>query len=718
MPDDTRLPPTVFEILQKADLARRVLEAEAVRAEDAAEQTQVDEGRPAPHPDHERLLQMEETILRRLNGLGDIGVDNWISRSHPVASEIRAWLRLYEHLFPNEEQEAYERMLLYQQALQQGITCVRKIEMRKELIKDEIQFIRNAHSQVEGADLNTLLANLPEVASTLAMLQVRIRRRHDQMLMLDELTPQADIFTTILEWTGGILSQIMDAEKELGDTQLELELERIELAARKQMGTLAAQIQVAQSSLVSKMIPANWLTEAGRLEGLISDWLELNERLHEPEDEAVHMATLMLTTEEHEHVHKAGACCDRFAALRNALQELPPDQDDISKIQRLQARLASIENTIGNLLSHLSVAIRGYTGPNLFQGLRSWLSALDNSFPIFWTMLDKKKREARRRIQERWDSLQCRIYLNNEYFRIRKRFGDALCVESAPREWMWLRSHLESDLREWLSTADNHTFDPPLADLEEVRRLIPLLQAASTIFPGIQSARNEYERRRTIEFADTNLAESSSDPEEFIQLRSILRWLHVWMSTLSQRLHVLQSRDPIFEERWRIFDATRHELAIMLAELDDFQDRLWRIHAEQEGASPDARTTSEGGGLNLTPRQETAARFLMDRYIETHLKELNEERRRRSIGALDQDVFAAMAASDNPMMRATAEMLQEHQQDQEEELTRDDLSEQVIAQFWQLARRMVTFGGDRAGQFKRAGGRGGSGSKLMTGLDQ
>jgi hypothetical protein len=62
-------------------------------------------------------------------------------------------------------------------------------------------------------------------------------------------------------------------------------------------------------------------------------------------------------------------------------------------------------------------------------------------------------------------------------------------------------------------------------------------------------------------------------------------------------------------------------------------------------------------------------------------------------------------------------MLLEHQQDDEDVLTRSDLSEEVIEQFRQLSRRMVTFGGDRLGQHKRVGGRGGSGSKLVASLD-
>ena len=441
MPDDTLRPSSVFDILQKADLAKRLLESRAVDVGPKAPEKPGSEGL---HADHDRLVRMEALILQKLNDLGGIGVDNWISRSHPVASEIRAWLRLYEHLFPEEEQEVYERMLLYQQALQQGVTCVRKIEMRKELIKDEVQFIRSARSQVEGSDLSAVLANLPEVASTLAMLHVRIRRRHDQMLTLDELTPLAEIFTAILEWTGGILSQLAAAQEELGATQHALELERMEQSSRKQMDTVGAQIRVSQSSLVGKMLPSAWILEAGRLEGFISEWLELNERLREPMSEDDHMATFLLITEQHAPVLSVGACSDRFMALRGALAELPPDNDDINKIQRLQARLASIEGSIGGLVSHLSVAIRGYSGPNLFQGLRSWLGAIDDSFPVFWTMLDKRKREAQRRARARMVASQWRVYLVDEYVRLRKRFADALRETAAPAEWMWLRGLLEA----------------------------------------------------------------------------------------------------------------------------------------------------------------------------------------------------------------------------------------------------------------------------------
>ena len=68
---------------------------------------------------------------------------------------------------------------------------------------------------------------------------------------------------------------------------------------------------------------------------------------------------------------------------------------------------------------------------------------------------------------------------------------------------------------------------------------------------------------------------------------------------------------------------------------------------------------------------------------------------RDSAGKSVQEACRAMQRSEHPMIRAAGIELQESEKPMDQPLTVSDLSEGVKAQFEQLARRIVMFGGTR-----------------------
>lgn len=592
-----------------------------------------------------KLNRRHGIILKKLESLAATGSPQaWRSAAGVARKRIQQWASGHADRFPDDTDGLRRAMARRRKALGRGRTLAGALPKIEKDLSDELELIAQERT---NPDPREGISALVEVDDDLKQLRLQIDSIRSSLLGLARRIEEP-IFAALLGRTSSLRKQAGDGLKALKAARAVLRLSVEEEGVREKLKTLDGQIHRELSQLPLKADAHAWLKDSAYIQGLVDEWGRLNAGLKPPEDGSRHLATKALLAANAKAVEQSGGFEAELRALEGQLKAIPDASTDTDTVTKIRAAAEALEATLLQLRGQLDGASNTYHGPNLFQGIANAIGAVESEAISFLYEAESREREAEREALAALDETALRAELESMLAEIRKAHIETLGAETDPAAWSHLSSRAERALRHWLSMAED--LEPPAGGEATVRKVLGLIATAQELVKTVGSLEMEFERRRTIEFA-----QAEADEQQMLVLRTAFQRLRDQLEPESKTLSGLHSQALSAGSGWGIFAALEADVRDRLARLIDFEDRLYRMIYDMESGDPDQKTTSQGGTLNLTPEEEDAVKQLVARRVESYLEEQNRLRRL----------------------------------DGQPKLEEKDVPEEVISEFERFARRMI-----------------------------
>ncbi|MFT4979882.1 MAG: hypothetical protein ACI8S6_005794 [Myxococcota bacterium] len=617
----------LVEYIEEAEAVRDRFDEHRERVKTLERREQhAEEERRKPLPDLATLSARHGLIIEKLGLLGTTSSpEAWRHAARVARKRIGKWVTSHEAVAPDDAEKHRATMKRRLTALGRGRSIVGRLPGIEADIATELETIV---AEQAVSDPRDGLAALSDVDDDLKQTRALLGKMRSGLMMVARAVEEPPMFAAMLGKTSALKKQISDGMRALAAAKVALRRDIEDLSIRGQLSDLDGRIERELTQLPLKADASAWLRESVATRGLLTEWLHLNGTLHTALDARSHQETLALLTGQAKVVTASAGFEARLAAQRTALEALSRDTKDAAAIKAIRLATEALQSSLVDAQGMLQAASNTYSGPAVFQGIVNALSSVDGELLSFVYEVESREREAARASLEGGDDDVLRSELNTQLTTMQGDHVRALQAEGQAGAWLSLRDRTERALRSWLSLGDD--LDPAPTGRAGVETLLPLLQKAQVLVPQIQSLTVEFERRRTIEFAQV-----TSDPQKVLVLHASFERLHSMLEPLSRKLDGLQKQAQTV--KWDLFTALAAETHAQLARLADFEDRLYRMYYDQESSKPDEKTTSEGGTLNLSPEEEAAVKNLVTRRVKAWLQEENRLRSRRREAPLGED---------------------------------------------------------------------------------
>lgn len=619
--------------LKQAEDEDAVFKLEECAEDDPVVPVQTDgKSRQKPLPDQQTQNSREELILSKLTELGRIGSpEAWKKFARVAEKRITKWIRSQRAIDTADSNRTVDYMARRQRALEAGIYKIGELIDHERKLQDEKDFIETCltdHNPWSG------LSKLANVDPDLKMLRTDVNQDRETFFKLQKDAGEPPLFAAVLGRTSSMQKQIRDCFQSLSDAESAL-MQRIEdMRNREAQGLLTTVIDRELSTLPQKSNAEIWLREAHITIDLLKNWMNINRQLHSPEDEQHYIKTQELLEQWQPRVQKSGGYEQQFQDLQSRLNEISPGcVNELSLVQAIHAEIVILEASLLKARNSMYDTQSSYNGPAIFQALANNLNTIEDKIRRFVFLVEETEDDATTRALNAMKANGLGEELNKQLDAIKRQYVKPMEEESNPGEWLTMAARLERALRTWDSFASD--LEPPPPEKREVLEILGLLQRAQVIIPEIRSAETEFERRRTIEFA-----QASTDPQKLLVLHAAFERLEIWLEPQLSKLQHLKEQSMTVCPKWTLFHAITADTEEQVAKLKDFHERLRLMHYKQESASPDEVTASGGGGLNLEQADKDAINQHKENLIESYLNDENAKRARLGQEALNRGDIA------------------------------------------------------------------------------
>jgi hypothetical protein len=626
---------------EEADVEREEIVDAVEEARDTASATQ------KPLPDAETMSARQDLILAKLTELGGIGSpEAWASFARVAEKRIAKWISAQKRTDPTDESNLSAQMQRRLDAIHDGASLISQISDQEHLLEEEKALIDRGLVETNP---RSGLSRLSDVDDDLKQLRIQVDDVRAALLKIAKQAGEPAVFAAVLGKTSGLQRQVRGAFQALGAAKKTLQMDIADLGQREAQAQIDADITRELRALPLKSDAETWLQEARLTIGLLNEWIAINSRLNSPQDGRLYHSTLALLQDWLSRVQASSAYEQTFRRLQARLSAVSPGPEEETTVATIYHEVESLEMSLLHTRDEMFSAHNTYNGPPVFKALASGLNTVEDEIRSFVYAVEKALREAGQRVQASLAGDDLLEDLAERLTELHGMYVSPMHEETDPLAWLTMAGRLERALRTW--DGMGHDLVPPPPGLEAVNQILGLLQRAQVILPEIRSAETEFERRRTIEFA-----QASTDPHKLLVLHAAFERLEVWLEPLLHDLETLHHRALAIGSEWSLFKGITADTAQQLEKLKDFHERLRLMYYDQEGGSPDEKTASQGGTLDLSHEDKDAIRQYSEGLIDSHLEEQNSER---------------SARGEKPMRRT-------------------DIPPEVVDSFQRIARRMVS----------------------------